>query len=76
MRQALISCPSAAGGKRGLYVQACASLTATQLDQSKKNAWLAASYLGMTTATVEKHYGQHRLDYQNTAVTAVGGKRK
>jgi hypothetical protein len=37
--------------------------------------WLSAAYLGMTVATLEKHYGHHRPDYQAQASRAIGGKR-
>lgn len=33
--------------------------------------WLAASYIGMTTATLEKHYAHHRPDYQAEARGAL-----
>ncbi|MDO8800104.1 tyrosine-type recombinase/integrase [Phenylobacterium sp.] len=40
---------------------------ATWLVEAGVETWLAASYLGMTTATLEKHYGHHRPDYQSEA---------
>lgn len=40
---------------------------ATWLMEAGVETWLGASYLGMTTATLEKHYGHHRPDYQSEA---------
>lgn len=40
---------------------------ATWLMERGVDLWLAANYLGMSVATLEKHYGHHRLDFQATA---------
>lgn len=45
---------------------------ATWLMEAGVDMWLAASYLGMTVATLEKQYGHHRPDYQAGVVRAVG----
>lgn len=34
--------------------------------------WEAAGYVGMTAATLEKHYGHHRPDHQSAARKALG----
>jgi len=44
---------------------------ATLLMEAGVDLWLAASYLGMTTATLEKHYAHHRPDYQADARAAL-----
>lgn len=41
---------------------------ATWLMESGVEIWTAAGFLGMTPATLEKHYGHHRPDYQADAV--------
>jgi integrase len=48
---------------------------ATWLMEAGVDMWTAAGYLGMSVATLEKHYGHHRPDYQAAAVKAAGGKR-
>lgn len=48
---------------------------ATWLMEGGAEMWEAAAYLGMSTATLEKHYGHHRPDYQGAASRAAGGKR-
>lgn len=40
---------------------------ATWLMEAGVDMWLAASYLGMSVQTLEKHYGHHRPDYQAEA---------
>ena len=40
---------------------------ATWLMERGVDLWLAANYLGMSVATLEKHYAHHRLDYQSMA---------
>lgn len=40
---------------------------ATWLMEAGVDLWLAASYLGMSVQTLEKHYGHHRPDYQTDA---------
>jgi integrase len=48
---------------------------ATWLMEAGVDMWEAAGYLGMSVATLEKHYGHHRADHQAGAVRAIGGKR-
>jgi integrase len=48
---------------------------ATWLMEAGVDMWEAAGYLGMTVATLEKHYGHHRPDHQAGAVRALGGRR-
>lgn len=48
---------------------------ATWLMEAGVDMWEAAGYLGMTVATLEKHYGHHRPDHQAAATRAIGGKR-
>lgn len=45
---------------------------ATWLMERNVDAWEAAGYLGMTAATLEKHYGHHRADHQSAARKAMG----
>jgi integrase len=48
---------------------------ATWLMEGGAEMWEAAAYLGMSTATLEKHYGHHRADHQAGAIRASGGRR-
>lgn len=48
---------------------------ATWLMEGGADMWTAAAYLGMTVATLEKHYGHHRPDHQASAIKALAGKR-
>lgn len=50
---------------------------ATWLMEEDVPAARAAQYLGMTIATLEKHYGHHRPDHQNDVGSALarGGRR-
>jgi integrase len=48
---------------------------ATWLMEGGAEMWEAAAFLGMSTTTLEKHYGHHRHDYQGAASRAAGGKR-
>ena len=48
---------------------------ATWLMERGVDMWEAAAYLGMTVATLEKHYGHFRPDYQGSASSAVASKR-
>lgn len=45
---------------------------ATWLMEAGVDLWEAAGYLGMTSATLEKHYGHHRPDHQLAARSALG----
>ena len=43
---------------------------ATWLMEAGLDPWLAAGFLGMSVATLLKHYGHHRPDYQEEAAGA------
>jgi integrase len=45
---------------------------ATWLMERGVKVWDAAAYTGMSTATLEKHYGHHRPDHQKAARKALG----
>ena len=45
---------------------------ATWLMEAGVDTWEASGYLGMTAATLEKHYGHHRPDHQSAARKALG----
>jgi integrase len=47
---------------------------ATWLMQKGVNLWDAAGFLGMTVQQLEQGYGHHHPDYQEQAVTALGGQ--
>lgn len=47
---------------------------ATWLMEGGADVWDAAAYLGMTAATLEKHYGHHRPDHQAAARKAIARK--
>jgi integrase len=50
---------------------------ATWLMEAGVDMWEAAGYLGMSVATLEKHYGHHRTDHQAAATAAMAsGKRR
>ena len=42
--------------------------------QNGVNLWDAAGFLGMTVQQLEQGYGHHHPDYQEEAVTALGGQ--
>jgi integrase len=44
---------------------------ATWLMEGGADVWDASAYLGMTAATLEKHYGHHRPDHQAAARRAI-----
>ena len=44
---------------------------ATWLMEAGLDPWLAAGFLGMSVATLLKHYGHHRPDYQEEAAGAL-----
>lgn len=44
----------------------------TWLMERGVDVWEAAGYVGMTAATLEKHYGHHRPEYQSAARKALG----
>ena len=46
---------------------------ATWLMQGGVNLWDAAGFLGMTVQQLEATYGHHHPDYQQEAITALGG---
>lgn len=48
---------------------------ATWLMEADVKPWEAAGFTGMTTATLEKHYGHHRPGHQDRAKRALGGRR-
>ncbi|WP_299016866.1 hypothetical protein [uncultured Caulobacter sp.] len=41
------------------------------LMQANVDIWLAASYLGMSAMTLERHYAHHRKDFQGVARRAL-----
>ena len=47
---------------------------ATWLMQGGANLWDAAGFLGMTVQQLEATYGHHHPDYQQEAITALGGQ--
>jgi integrase len=47
---------------------------ATWLMQGGVNLWDAAGFLGMTVQQLEATYGHHHPDYQQEAITALGGQ--
>jgi integrase len=48
---------------------------ATWLMEQGVDMWDAAGYLGMSVATLEKHYGHHRADHHVVAASAIGRRR-
>jgi integrase len=48
---------------------------ATWLMEADADPWAAAAYLGMTMATLEKHYGHHRPSYQAKTAAALSKGR-
>jgi integrase len=48
---------------------------ATWLMEQGVDAWEAAGYLGMSVATLEKHYGHHRADHLAEAARAIVRRR-
>jgi len=48
---------------------------ATWLMEADAKPWEAAGYTGMTTKTLEDHYGHHRPDHQGRVSRLIGAKR-
>ena len=59
-------------GLKGVTAHWLRHTAATWLMERGVDGWEAAGYLGMTPATLEKHYGHHRPDHQSAARKAMG----
>lgn len=75
IRSGFESCVADAGLPEDVTPHWMRHTAATWLMEGGVDMWEAAGYLGMTVATLEKHYGHHRPDHQADATRAMGGKR-
>lgn len=72
IRTAFASCVGNAGLDETVTPHWLRHTAATWLMERNVDTWEAAGYLGMTGATLEKHYGHHRPDHQSAARKAMG----
>jgi integrase len=72
VRTSFASCVAGAGLKPEVTPHWLRHTAATWLVERNVDTWEAAGYLGMTAATLEKHYGHHRPDHQSAARKAMG----
>ena len=70
VRTGFAACAKAAG-LSGVTPHWLRHTAATWLMEQNVDGWEAAGYLGMTTATLESHYGHHRPDHQSAARRAM-----
>lgn len=75
IRTAFEGCVADAGLAEEISPHWLRHTAATWLMEGGADLWEAASYLGMTTVTLEKHYGHHRPDFQSGARRAISGRR-
>lgn len=72
VRTAFASCVADAGLSGAITPHWLRHTAATWLMERGVDTWEASGYLGMTAATLEKHYGHHRPDHQSAARKALG----
>jgi integrase len=72
VRRAFASCVADAGLSGAVTPHWLRHTAATWLMERGVDTWEASGYLGMTAATLEKHYGHHRPDHQSAARKALG----
>lgn len=75
IRRAFASCVKDAGLPPEVTPHWLRHTAATWLMESGVEPWQASAYLGMTTKTLEEHYGHHRPDYQAAASRAIAGRK-
>jgi len=73
VRNGFASCVADAGLPEAITPHWLRHTAATWLMEGGADLWDAAAYLGMTAATLEKHYGHHRPDHQRGARRAIAG---
>lgn len=73
VRNGFASCVADAGLPEAITPHWLRHTAATWLMEGGADLWDAAAYLGMTAATLEKHYGHHRPDHQRGARRAITG---
>lgn len=71
-RTGFASCVADAGLPTEITPHWLRHTAATWLMEKAVSPWEAAGYLGMSYATLEKHYGHHRPDSQSAARKAMG----
>lgn len=75
IRTGFQNCVRDAGLSEGVTPHWMRHTAATWLMEGGVEMWQAAAYLGMSTTTLEKHYGHHRPDHQAGAIRALGNRR-
>lgn len=72
VRTGFAGCVASAGIRSDATPHWLRHTAATWLMEAGVDTWQASGYLGMTAATLEKHYGHHRPDHQSAARKALG----
>lgn len=72
VRTGFEGCATGAGLRSGVTPHWLRHTAATWLMERGVETWEAAGYVGMTAATLERHYGHHRPDHQSAARKAMG----
>lgn len=72
VRRGFAGCVADAGLSSAITPHWLRHTAATWLMERNVDSWEASGYLGMTAATLEKHYGHHRPDHQSAARKALG----
>lgn len=72
VRTGFAGCVADAGLPSGVTPHWLRHTAATWLMERQVDPWEAAGYLGMTVATLEKHYAHARPDHQSAARKAMG----
>lgn len=67
VRTGFAGCVASAGLPPAVTPHWLRHTAATWLMEAGVDTWEASGYLGMTAATLEKHYGHHRPDHQSAA---------
>lgn len=74
LRRGFAGCVADAGLPAEITPHWLRHTAATWLMEADVESWKAAGFLGMTTKTLEDHYGHHRPSYQSDAAGAIGRK--
>ncbi len=67
VRKGFAACVADAGLPEAVTPHWVRHTAATLLMEADVDIWLAASYLGMSAITLERHYAHHRADFQSVA---------
>ncbi len=71
VRKGFTACVADAGLPEAVTPHWVRHTAATLLMEANVDIWLAASYLGVSAITLERHYAHHRTDFQGVARRAL-----